>query len=86
MLTTAQLIELLRSEDPGGKRIVVLQSDSEGNSYHLLEAVDGNCRARIEGHCVDIGIETLTPTLKDRGFSTEDKLSGRTKPALVLAP
>jgi len=79
-MTVAQLIKRLQKEDP--ERIVILSSDSEGNSYSELYA-DAIGTAAWNGE--EVGLEELTPELEKRGYTEEDLLEGG-KPALILSP
>lgn len=79
-MTVAQLIKRLQKEDP--KRIVILSSDPEGNSYSELCAGSiGTAGWGGEG----VGLENLTPELKEQGYS-EDDVMYNPKPALILSP
>ncbi len=75
-MTIATLIKLLQKEDP--KRIVVLSSDSEGNSF-----TPANSLSTYAYRNGEIGIEKLTPALIKQGYGEDDVLTGG-KPAVVL--
>lgn len=81
-MTVKKLISLLKKEDP--KRVVVLSSDSEGNSFSLLaDLVTSAYREDEEGYN-KVGLEKLTPALREMGYTEEDIVPG--KPALILYP
>lgn len=42
-MKTKDLIKLLTESDPTGERDVILQKDSEGNSYSTLAAIWNGC-------------------------------------------
>lgn len=79
--TVSQLIDRLLEviDSGGGNRLVVLQSDSEGSSYHKLYG----CRtgAYKDG---EVGLETLTAEAVANGYDEDDVIEG--EPALVLVP
>ena len=67
-----QLIKLLEKEDPN--RIVLIASDSEGNSYHLFGGFFGLANCQKNGHEYEIWDED----------DEEEERKG--KPAFVLYP
>ncbi len=73
-----ELIKILET-DP--ERIIVLSRDQEGNGYQELAATSQNYRFK-DG---DIGIEKLTPELKEDGYSQEDVMRDGKK-CFVLWP
>lgn len=77
-MTVKELIDLLQKEDP--TRIVILSIDPEGNGYNELR--DVGTSAYSEG---EIGLEELTPDLKEHGYSEEDVMENGQK-AVVLWP
>ncbi len=77
-MTVKDLIERLQRLD--GDRIVVLAKDAEGNNYDTLYSIDSNCSYK-DG---EIGLEKLTPSLKERGYSKEDVKEGQR--AVVFYP
>lgn len=73
------LIKKLQKIDPD--KIVVLSSDSEGNSFSTVGFIDANLRYK-DG---EVGVEKLTAGLRDSGYSDEDVMIGG-KSAVVLYP
>lgn len=83
--TVAELIKTLKKIDP--KRIVIMSTDSEGNSYRPLATMTkDNCtyEPNVHGWEGDIGLEKLTTDLKKVGFTEEDVIKG--KKAVVFYP
>lgn len=82
-MTVAELILKMQKVDPS--RIVVLQEDSEGNGYKLLEGVDDNAvYEAINSWSGEVKCQTLTTEMRKRGYSDEDVGTGQ--PCLVLYP
>ena len=73
-LSTGELIKLLQKADPGGRRKVWLQRDSEGNGYEPVYGVWGNAAVNTWG---EVGYGKLTKELKDAGYTKEDIKKGR---------
>lgn len=81
-MTVQELIKELQEQDPN--RIVILQRDGEGNGFSPLScAWAGIYRAETPWHG-EIGLETLTESDKENGFSELDLIVG--VPALILRP
>lgn len=79
--TVEQLIKDLQKSDP--KRMVILSSDPEGNSFSpLASSVYDNCS--FDEKSCEWGVEELTPELKKIGYTEEDIIKG--KKAIVLYP
>jgi hypothetical protein len=76
-MTVKELIEQLQKEDPD--RLVVLSSDSEGNSYSELYSLRTGAYSKGE-----VGLETLTEEDEEAGYGEEDVLNG--EPAIILHP
>lgn len=74
------LLKILESCDP--EAVVVLSSDEEGNNYDEAEGVDTNCTWNRKFR--EIGLKTLTPELKNNGFTEEDVKRGI--PCVVISP
>lgn len=78
-MTVTELCQELQAliESGQGHRIVVLSRDPEGNGFHELRDV-----ALSRYHTVEreIGIDALTPELKQRGWTQENVMEG---PAVV---
>lgn len=72
------LIKYLELANPND--IVVLSSDSEGNSYSVL----GGWSDEYNFKDGEIGLRKLTKEMEDQGYSEEDVMKG--KPAIVLWP
>lgn len=71
-------------KDIDDERIVILSNDSEGNSFSPLENLDISSTYLAENECYgEIGIEELTPELKEIGYKQDD-VGGEN--ALVLWP
>lgn len=82
-MTVSALIKRLQVEDP--KRIVVMSSDAEGNSYSPLSSLGTAAYRADTTWSGQIGLEELTAADRKGGYSDEDLLEGG-KPALVLYP
>lgn len=82
-MTVKQLIKLLQAEDPN--RIVIMSSDSEGNSYSPLSSVATAAYRADTTWSGEIGLEKLTAADKKAGYTDEDVLEGG-KSALILKP
>ena len=61
--------------------VVILQCDSEGNSYSFVEGIDADNNAYDEEDELRVGPKKLTKKLIDRHFSEEDLING---PACVV--
>lgn len=73
-----ELIEKLKEFNE--ERVVILSSDSEGNSYcKLFELSEGSY---LEG---EIGLEELTDELKEAGYD-EDDVFEEGESAIILYP
>ena len=85
-MTIKQLILKLQLEE-NQDRIVVCQSDPEGNDYAPLEDYwTGAIKySRENKHDMQVGAEKLTPELKNAGYTKEDVVKNG-KPALFLVP
>ena len=81
-ITVKDLIELLQKEQP--ERVVICQSDSEGNGFSPLALAYTGAYRQNEPWSGEIIIEELTPELRQQGFTEEDMRGGI--PALVLQP
>lgn len=62
--------------------IVILQCDSEGNSYSFVDGIDANNIAYNEEDELTVGPIKLTRELIDRHFSEEDLIDG--PPCVVI--
>ncbi len=76
-MTVKQLIARLKKESPNS--VVVISSDSEGNSYSVVNSVNGNNRYK-DG---EIGLAKLTKKLKEEGYSEEDVMSDGKKCVVI---
>lgn len=82
-MTVGELRELLKNVDDN--RIVILASDSEGNYFSpLADVSDGMCYLQTTTWSGDIGLETLTESDIDAGYTEDDLVAGDA--ALVLYP
>ncbi len=82
-MTIKALIKLLQAEDPN--RIVIMASDSEGNSHSPLDGLS-TCAYRAETTWSgQTGLEKLTSQDRKDGYTEDDLLEGG-KPALILHP
>lgn len=79
-MTVLQLIKALQKHDP--KRLVVMASDPEGNSFDSLRQLS---TAAYDPRTREIGLEELTPEMTALGY-TEDEVMSCGKAALVLYP
>jgi hypothetical protein len=79
-MTVKELIELLCKEDKD--RIVVMSSDEEGNGFSELCAIE---TAMYDPKSRETGLEKLTKSLKDQGYTDEDVMTCGKK-AIVLWP
>jgi hypothetical protein len=81
-MTVHELIEALSKEDPN--RLVVMQSDAEGNGYSpLADFWTGSYQAETTWSG-EAGLEKLTESQIKAGYTEEDILQGVA--ALVLCP
>lgn len=80
-MTVGELISELQKMNP--KRVVVVSSDSEGNSFNELICVEEN--SRYDAKHRNVGIESLTDTLISEGYTEEDLMQDGV-PAVVLFP
>lgn len=64
--------------------IIVLSSDSEGNSYNVLHSISSTNIA-FNPKTRDIGLVELTNPMIDLGYTTED-ICYKGKPAAVFYP
>lgn len=78
-MTVAELIDALHLLDPN--RIVIMSSDSEGNSFDVVRLVDP-CAYDPEDR--EAGLEHLTPEVIALGYDEEDLCDG--VPAVCLWP
>lgn len=77
-----ELKRLLRHID--GELIVIMSKDCEGNSFSPLDNIDDSMNYIAEnGWSGELGVDELTPELKEMGLTEED-VGG--KKALVLWP
>ncbi len=83
MITVKRLIKLLQAEDED--RIVIMSSDSEGNSYSPLASLGTAAYRADTTWSGEVGMEKLTSADKKAGYTEEDVLEGG-KPALILQP
>lgn len=82
-MTVGELIKELQKEDPS--RIVVLVSDVEGNSYHVLYSFwTGTCKQDTPWS-VTAGLEKLTKADRREGYTKANLIEDGT-PALILTP
>lgn len=75
-----ELLDMLKDANPDA--VVVLSSDSEGNSYSELSGYSDEYNFDEEN--AEIGLKKLTAELKKQGYSKEDLKEG--KDAVVLWP
>jgi hypothetical protein len=81
-MTVKELIELLSKENP--ERIVVMAKDAEGNGYSPLSSFwVGAYKAETTWYG-SVGFESMTPELRQQGYSDEDVCDGQ--PAIILSP
>lgn len=78
-MTVKELIKELKKLD--GNRLVVISSDSEGNSFNEFYSYS---TASYDKGAREIGLEELTEELKNDGYSEEDVKEG--VPCVVLWP
>ena len=81
-MTVRELIAELKTINPD--RIVVMASDSEGNSYSPLAGMWTGAYLAESGWRGEVGLEKLTEDLKKKGYTDEDVVGG--EPALILSP
>jgi len=83
-MTIKELIKLLKKEDPN--RLVIMSSDSEGNSFSPLSEVS-TCAYRSDNSWSgEVGLEgPLSDELISEGYSQEDIMQDG-EPALCLHP
>lgn len=79
-MTVRDLIKLLEKIE-NQDRVVVLETDQEGNDFAELEEVA--TAAFYEG---EIGLEKLTEDLEEKGYCDEDLAPEDSQPAVVLWP
>ena len=72
---------ITRLQELDGDRIVILQGDSEGNSYRQLSDLWTGVYSYTWGEC---GPETLTDANIEEGYTEEDMIKG--EKAVILAP
>lgn len=71
MVTVKQLVEKLQGYPEDA--VVVLSSDSEGNSFHQLSDVSSGSFDQEDDQ---FGLSELTPDLKEEGYSEDDLVDG----------
>jgi hypothetical protein len=67
-----ELIELLKAEDP--EREVIMSKDSEGNGFSPFADLSRQSYEATTTWYGEIGIEELTPELREQGFTEEDAI------------
>lgn len=77
-----ELIEQLQKVDP--ERIVIMSSDSEGNSYSPLSDFWEGAYLADTTWSGEVGFEKLTLELKEEGYDEEDILEG--EKCIVMCP
>jgi hypothetical protein len=77
-----ELIELLSKENP--ERIVIMSRDAEGNGYSPLSSLWAGAYKADTTWCGEVGIESLTPELRQQGYGEGDICEGQ--PAIILSP
>ncbi len=83
-MTISELIEELKKENPA--RIVVCQSDAEGNNYSPLSHIRTGAYLAVTTWSGEVGLEPpLTKQDIKDGCSQEDVIE-EGEPALVLVP
>lgn len=85
-MTVKELVEILHTFQPD--RLVVLSRDEEGTGYSPLADVSPaayRVQQKMAGEVGVIGLEVLTPELRQKGFSAEDVILNGI-PAVVLRP
>lgn len=82
-MTVKELIALLQNADPD--RLVVCQKDGEGNDFSPLASTWKGAYLAESTYSGEAGLETLTESDRQRGFSDLDLLPGGV-PALFLVP
>jgi intein/homing endonuclease len=82
-MTVKELKKQLEAVDEN--RIVILQKDSEGNSFSPLDGIDDNSVYDADSsYSGEVYYEKLTDELKEQGH--DEGSVGEGKPALVLWP
>jgi hypothetical protein len=81
-ITVKQLIKMLKKEDPN--RLVVMASDSEGNSFTPLADISAGNYEETSEWSGEFGLSELTENDISRGYSDLDVIDGQ--PALCLMP
>lgn len=82
-MTVAELIELLKDENP--ERIVIMSSDAEGNSHSPLSSFWSGAYRADTTWSGDVGMESIGDEDRAAGFTDEDLLNDGV-PALILSP
>jgi hypothetical protein len=82
-MNVKELIELLEKEDP--ERLVILQGDSEGNSFLPILNIWIGAYKEYSEYDGDAKVEKLTESMQARDHTIEDVIKDGV-PALILAP
>lgn len=82
-MTKKELIDIIQ-EYPDDTPIII-QKDPEGNGFYPLSDYWFGSYKPIKPWYGDAGLLTLTPELKDQGYTEEDVLE-EGKPAIFLVP
>jgi hypothetical protein len=82
-MTVNELIKQLQNEDP--ERIVILQGDSEGNSFSPILHMWAGAYKEYSEYDGEAKVEKLTESMRARGYTAEDVITDGV-PALILTP
>jgi len=82
-MKVSKLITML--QEIGQDREVILSRDAEGNGYSPLQEIETGMYRAEARWCGEFGLETLTPELREKGYTEEDIISNGEK-AVVLYP
>jgi len=78
-MTVQELIEILQGVEDK-EREVVVSMDEEGNGFRPVHQIDAN--SLFDPTENEVGIETLTPELREQGYCEEDLGCGT--PCIVI--
>jgi len=78
-MKVSQLMDILENCNPDAE--VIMAGDEEGNYYCNIESVDDDLYIDEDGN---VGFNSITPELREEGFSDEDLVVG--KECVVLIP
>ena len=77
-MKVSQLMDILENCNPDAE--VIMAGDPEGNYYGSVSGVDEDLYFNEEG---EVGFNSITPELRERGFSDEDLIVGKECVVLV---